>query len=261
VAADSDLLASLASSDLGLSHSSDVAEGLGVLWQPPAVRAMVQRKLRSITCDGETILITLPVDYRISTGVESAALGITILGSVLVGLTLCFIYFFHLRTSIKASSPLFLLGTLTGLLFLFISASLLTKGEPTDTSCTSGWWLANIGFYMTFGPLFAKSWRIYKIFMRKEMTVVKLSDMNLMFRLAIGLILELVLLGIMQRVDPVIAVSSIQSALPRDQTIYYCAPSKLAFAACLGGYKVFNFPSPLPSSSLLLNTHLHYNSN
>jgi hypothetical protein len=52
----------------------------------------------------------------------------------------------------------FLLGTVVGLLMLFISASLLGRDEPTNASCSSGWWMVNVGFYMTFGPLFAKSW-------------------------------------------------------------------------------------------------------
>jgi hypothetical protein len=91
----------------------------------------------------------------------------------LIGLILCFLYFFHLRSAIKASSPVFLLGTVIGLLMLFISGALLARDEPTNATCAGGWWILNIGFYMTFGPLFAKSWRIYKIFMRKEMTVVR----------------------------------------------------------------------------------------
>jgi hypothetical protein len=64
------------SDDLTLTRSSLIAEGLGVLWSPPAIRAIVQARLKQVTCDGETILVTLPIDHRIGTTAESLALGI-----------------------------------------------------------------------------------------------------------------------------------------------------------------------------------------
>jgi hypothetical protein len=73
--------------------------------------------------------------------------------------------------------------------------------------------------------------------MRKEMTVIRLTDMNLMFRLGVGLAFEVMMLGIMQAVDPVMARTVVQSALPRDQTIYFCAPSGLTMASLITGYK------------------------
>ena len=90
---------------------------------------------------------------------------------------------------------------------------------------------------MLFGALFAKTWRISQIFMRKEMSVVRITDGNLAGRLAFGLALELVFLGIIEVVDPITAISAVQSALPRDQTIYFCAPSTPELAASLSVYK------------------------
>jgi hypothetical protein len=77
--------------------------------------------------------------------------------------------------------------------------------------------------------------RIYKIFMRKEMTVIRLTDASLMFRLGVGLAFEIMMLGIMQAVDPVMSQTVMQSALPRDQTIYYCAPSGLTMVSLITG--------------------------
>jgi hypothetical protein len=37
-----------------------------------------------------------------------------------------------------------------------------------------------MGFFLTFAPLFAKCWRIYKIFMRKEMTVIRITVSTLL---------------------------------------------------------------------------------
>jgi heme/copper-type cytochrome/quinol oxidase subunit 4 len=178
--------------EAALQRTSLVAERLGVLWAPPSIRALVQEALNTVTCEGETILVTLPVDHRIGTDIESGMLGITVLGSALIVLILCFLYFFHLRSAIKASSPVFLIGTVIGLLMLFISGSLLTRNSPNNVTCSGGWWMLNLGFIMTFGPLFAKCWRIYKIFMRKEMTVVRITDLNLMTRFGVLLLFEIV---------------------------------------------------------------------
>jgi hypothetical protein len=162
-AADLALAAKLTSTSTEVSQSSTaatslIAEQLGALWAPPSIRALVQARLNSITCEGETILVTLPVDHRLGVPLESALLGISVIGICIIALILCFLYFFHLRTTIKASSPIFLAATIIGMLFLFISGTMIARDQPTNTLCTTGWWMANIGFYLTFGPLFAKSW-------------------------------------------------------------------------------------------------------
>jgi ABC-type phosphate transport system substrate-binding protein len=141
-----------------LARRSQVAEALGALWQPPDVRAIMQARLQSVTCDGETILVTLPIDHRIGLEVQNGALGVSVIGACLIVLILCFLYFFHLRSAIKASSPVFLIATVVGMLFLFISGALLTQNDPSNHTCESGWWLLNVGFFLTFSPLFAKTW-------------------------------------------------------------------------------------------------------
>jgi hypothetical protein len=41
----------------------------------------------------------------------------------------------------------------------------------------------------------------------------------------------------MEVTNPVRAQSAVQSALPRDQTIYYCAPDSIEMVGIVGGYK------------------------
>jgi hypothetical protein len=48
---------------------------------------------------------------------------------------------------------------------------------------------------------------------------------------------EVVFLSIIEGVDPFNAVTSIQSALPRDQIIYYCAPSSPVLGSVLATTK------------------------
>ena len=40
-------------------------------------------------------------------------------------------------------------------------------------------WLGSLGFTLTFAPLFMKTWRIYRIFDRKALNVVKISNRKL----------------------------------------------------------------------------------
>jgi hypothetical protein len=73
--------------------------------------------------------------------------------------------------------------------------------------------------------------------MRKEMNVIRITDLALMVRLLIAFSFELLMLGIMHGVDPFKYVSTVQSALPRDQTIYYCAPQGATMIGIIGSYK------------------------
>src|SRR4051794_14999555 len=102
---------------------------------------------------------------------------------------------------------------------MFISGYFFSRPDPSDEICGAAFWYSlswfrglyhvvyrtsMFGFSITFAPLFAKAWRIYKvpkrittkfavqIFMRTKMTVVKISDFNLAGRVAAYLLLELV---------------------------------------------------------------------
>jgi hypothetical protein len=45
----------------------------------------------------------------------------------------------------------------------------------TDASCTTGLWLGHIGFYLVFGTLLVKTWRIYKL-LQAGLKKVKISE-------------------------------------------------------------------------------------
>jgi hypothetical protein len=159
----------------------------------------------------------------------------------------------------------FLIMMIVGLIMMFLSGMLFSIGEPTDSICGGAFWLLDLGFYFAFAPLFAKSWRIYKIFMRTQMSVLKITDMMLFVRLLAVLLVEIVsallrwrfvsacscalcwqmLLVIIHFVDPVKATTQIQSALPRDQLVTYCSPSRPELIGALGGIKASACSLPL----------------
>lgn len=133
----------------------------------------------------------------------------------------------------------------------------------------------------TCRPLFGKQWRIYRIFMRTEMTVVKITDFGLAMRilgvfalevvpcvnnvvelclaqpLLHSLLIELMsltrisltcfssqaVLLVIQFTDPVKAVTGIQIALPRNQLVTYCSPQNVGLSISLAGAMVAACPS------------------
>jgi hypothetical protein len=72
----------------GLARLTTIAEAMGVLWFPPQYRSINQRKLNAVSCGGEVILVTLPVDHRIGSAVEASTLAITIIGCCIIFLLL-----------------------------------------------------------------------------------------------------------------------------------------------------------------------------
>ena len=186
---------------------------------------------------GETILVTLPTPTKIAAGVAYTSDGIGGAGIALCGLTSVFIWYFRRRTAIRSSSPVFLFVMVLGLAMLFLSGIFFSYANPTDESCGAAFWLLDLGFYLTFAPLFAKSWRIYKIFMRTQMSVLKITDAMLLGRLGAGLVLELVLLALVHALDPVMARTQEVTAYPRNQLVSYCSPEAPALVAAMGALK------------------------
>ena len=91
---------------------------------------------------------------------------------------------------IRAASPVFLLTMLTGGFFLYSTIPSILVYPPTSASCTASIWLGHLGFGLLFGSLFAKTFRVAKIFDTKELKVKRISDASLGVRVAglVGLI-------------------------------------------------------------------------
>lgn len=95
---------------------------------------------------------------------------------------------------------------LVGVVLMFVAAFFLSFQYPTNASCGIMFWFANNGVFFTFAyawclccvltscdrPLFGKTWRVYKIFMRSQMTVIKITDAGLAVRIGAIWLLDLV---------------------------------------------------------------------
>lgn len=68
--------------------------------------------------------------------------------------------------------------------------------------------MLNVGLMLVFAPLFAKTWRIYRIFGRKKLSVVQISNRKLMLLVAALLSIEVVLMAVWQAVGPITALTT-----------------------------------------------------
>lgn len=194
------MLAWLQTSDVMSTASSAV--GLVRMGDFDSLRQhIVGEVLNSATCDGKTILITLPVVWEAG----QAAFGLAVAAAALIG-ALCLLaigVLLHFRThpAIRGSSPLFLIQVALGLLLL--SASLpLWASSATQSGCLAFQWLSNLGFTLAFAPLFAKTWRIYQIFSARRIKVRKISDARLAGLVAAMLATDLALLAVWSGISP-----------------------------------------------------------
>ena len=148
--------------------------------------------LAAVTCDTETLLVTQPVAWQLSPGIAgfvNALSALGLLGCLALGLVV-FVYRSH--PVMRSASPIFLLLSLAGVGLMFTSGFLLVA-RVSSASCAGFSWLLNFGLTLCFAPLFAKTWRIYRIFGRKKLSVVLISNARLLLLCAALLALEAVL--------------------------------------------------------------------
>lgn len=92
---------------------------------------------------------------------------------IIVGFVIAGIMFVKQSTPVvKFSSPLFVYIIIFGIL-LGISSIFPWIGEPSVTTCELRLWLVAMSFVLVCGPLFSKTWRIWRSFNSKaEPTII-----------------------------------------------------------------------------------------
>jgi len=172
---------------------------------PGGVQQAYLNALNAVTCDGETLLITLPIIWELSSGLSGFGYAAAVIGFVLTSVLMGFTIVYHKHPIIRAASPLFMSVSLFGVIMMFAGAVALVL--PVSTiSCGAVSWLINLGIMVTFAPLFAKTWRIYRIFGRRKLSVVKISNRKLMFIIGILLLIEAIIMIIWESISPLQAI-------------------------------------------------------
>ena len=187
-------------SEIGsLADGDDVQMAAGI---SSAVQAAYLAALDSVTCDGITLLITLPTVWTLNTGIAAFAQALSALGLIgcMVGAVL--VWYHHAHPVMRSASPMFVLMSIAGVALLY-TAGFLLVAPATAASCSAFSWSLNFGLMLCFAPLFAKTYRIYRIFERKKLSVVQLGNRKLFLLVLVMLSVECVLMAAWQGVGPV----------------------------------------------------------
>ena len=175
--------------------------GVGRLTNVPGVRDAYIKALNYALCDSETLLITLPIIWELNSGIAGFGNAAAVVGFLLTSVLMGFTVIYRRHPVIRAASPLFMLVSLFGVIMMFAGAVALVS--PVSTiSCSAVSWLINLGIMVTFAPLFAKTWRIYRIFGRKKLSVIKISNKKLMIIIGVLLGMETILMIVWQALSP-----------------------------------------------------------
>jgi phosphate transport system substrate-binding protein len=170
--------------------------------------------LNKVLCDEQTLMVTPPVEWDLSAGVYGFVMLVSSVGLVACAVLAFFVFKFRHHPVIRSASPLFLMLSIAGLAVLF-GAGYLLVAPVTTASCAAFSWLVNIGLMLTFAPLFAKTWRIYRIFGRKKLSVVVVSNKKLLLLVAALLGTETLLMAVWQGIGNLQAVTNdVQTSTP-----------------------------------------------
>ena len=167
----------------------------------PDVQAAYIQALDNVLCDGSPLLITLPTIWYVNSAMSTGSGSICFIAAILCLCCIVYLPLYRNHPVIRSSSPQFLSMSLLGVIVLLAGTIVLVQ-PPSFYSCSALAWLWSFGFSLTFAPLFAKTWRIYRIFGRRKLSVVKLSNRKLSVLVLAILTLDLILMSIWQALSP-----------------------------------------------------------
>ncbi|KAI8996154.1 periplasmic binding protein-like I [Gaertneriomyces semiglobifer] len=138
------------------------------------------------------------------TGNSPAAIAITAIAAfmIVVALSILGLIVIHRENKvIKATSPLFNLVTLSGIVLAYAALICMVQ-KPSMFTCNFGLVGLWTGFALVFGPLSAKTWRVYRIFDNARALGGSLTNRNLLAFTTIVVSLELLFLIIWIAISP-----------------------------------------------------------
>lgn len=188
-----------------LSVLTSTAEELGLLRlaDSPLIQQLTNQLIYSATCDGAPMMIVPPSFYIMPSGVTAFGYVMGCILLVVCAISAMLVMKYSDRMIIRSSSSLFLGMMLVGLGLMSIALIAWSYGPvPTIASCGLFNWFANLGFMCMFTPLFAKTYRVYRIFSGSKLKVIKISNFKLMVMTLSFVGLDFLLLCIWQGVSP-----------------------------------------------------------
>ena len=175
----------------------------------PAIQAALLAALQSVTDASGNPLIRLPITWTLTTAISEAAIVLASIGGILIIAAMAITVRHSNHPVFRSSSPLFMLVSFLGLLHLCGAIISLTVPQ-TNAACSAFTWCIQLGFTLVFAPLFAKAYRIYRIFGRRKLKVVKLTNRKLLAAVAATFAVDVVYGGVWQAVAPATVVTTVQ---------------------------------------------------
>jgi ABC-type phosphate transport system substrate-binding protein len=204
-----------------ITNSINVAQ----LFEVPGVREYYISALNQVVCDDETLLITLPTIWKLSEGLFAVSIAAAIVGFVVTNALAIYVIVQRRHPIVRSASPIFLLASLCGVQILF-GAVIALVSNVSSMSCSALSWMVNLGIAVTFVPLFARQWRIYKIFSKRKLSVIKISNRKLMLFVVVCWLVELAFMAAWQgagQLEPTLTV--VWEGTPSRETHYtQCSP-------------------------------------
>ncbi|XP_064614429.1 LOW QUALITY PROTEIN: gamma-aminobutyric acid type B receptor subunit 1-like [Liolophura sinensis] len=115
---------------------------------------------------------------------------------------------FRTRRAIKMSSPninnLIILGSIVMYVTVYLNSAELWDRPPDNTSnlCMARVWVTSLGFTLSFGALFSKTWRVHILFRNTRLKRKTVRDERLFGLVGLLLLIDLVILIPWQVVHP-----------------------------------------------------------
>ena len=150
----------------------------------PAIQSALITALASVTTSDGNPLIRLPITWTPNTALLAVTFVLALLAGFLTLLAMAVTIRYHKDAVFRSSSPLFMLVSFFGLLHLSAALVMLTL-PANELVCGSFTASLQVGFTLLFAPLFAKAYRIYRIFGRRKLKVVKLSSRRMLLCVAL----------------------------------------------------------------------------
>ena len=147
------------------------------------------------TCDADLMVVTppLPIVWSLASSIRSSGEALSVLGYACTLASMAVVWRRRRQSGFKVASPAFIWLSLLGLLCLFTALLLLVQPVSAGV-CSALNWMANLGFTLTLAPLLVKAWRVHRIFNRRKMRVVRITNLRLLLMVAALLTMELALL-------------------------------------------------------------------
>ena len=146
--------------------------------QLPAVQSALIAALESVTSEGGTLLKPLIV-WQLSQSIRVMGIVLATLGLLLTVAAAVVVVLYRQHPVFRSAAPMLLLVSFVGLLHVF-SAIVFLVLPPASFSCSAFNWCIQLGFTLLLSPILAKAWRIWRIFGRRKLHVVKLSNRKLL---------------------------------------------------------------------------------